>query len=863
LISERFYALIKDAEDYFGALDTGRVDMLFDALKTPERLKKYLYAEHEIGSSPQSIYVRSNDSRFDYGNVAQLKNIRYGSEAGSYVGVLFSNWCRQRGFTPFVKEYRSIVDVDSAIDNGEIDAGLFGTDTKQGYRTIEVFSPTPYYIIFRKGEAALKNSIDDAMGRILAEDPLYEDKLIAKYTGLIRHELDVFSNAEKKYIKTHPDVTVAVLENDEPYFYLSGSGKPSGVVPDYYAQIAKLTGLKFTFKIYKTHDEAVSDVKKGGADLLGMYSDGQIAAYNNGLRITRPYSQVDSVLLTRSGVPASGIRTIALKQRYKDYVEAGGGFSKGQKFVVRNNSTECFEAVRRGEADAMICGLPSATWLMNQNDSAAYSVSALYFMNFDLCGAAAYDNNVLCTIMNKAIRASDYCFNEIVTNNTLQKKSWRLAISRIPVVWFAAFAAFLLALVLALIAALALLARRQKEKTAIMAAKAETERQKVMLEAIRKNAEDKNLFFSNISHDMRTPLNAVIGFSELAKKEEAPPRVRDYMDKIHTSGELLLALINDTLTMSKINSGKLELYLEPVSPETIFDSVVVPIRAAAEQKRLTFRTEKSGPTYEPIMADKLNLEKILLNLLTNAVKYTPEGGNVTLSLKMEPLDDARVASTTVISDTGIGISNEFMPHIYEPFVQEQRTGLGSSGTGLGLSIVWHLVELMGGTIEARSEKGRGTSFTVKLDFDKAAAVTAPVLPRQACCREKLTGKKVLLCEDNELNSEIATTLLENAGMTVARTENGSIGVKLFTDSQFGEFAAVLMDLRMPVMDGLEAARAIRALDRPDAAVVPIVAMTADAFEEDVQKCLAAGMNGHIAKPLDPDKLLDTLSALLR
>ena len=420
----------------------------------------------------------------------------------------------------------------------------------------------------------------------------------------------------------------------------------------------------------------------------------------------------------------------------------------------------------------------------------------------------------------------------------------------------------MLVLVAGLILALISLSRRSREKAAILAARAENEQEKIKLEAIAKNAEEKNQFFSNISHDMRTPLNAIIGFSSLASKENVSGVARDYLSKIQSSGELLLELINDTLNLSKLNSGKLKLRLEPVACADIFNSVVIPIREAAETKNIEFTATKSE-VLPYILADRLNLQKVILNLLTNAVKYTPSGGHVSLSIGCDRETDGKYKGFIVVKDDGIGISPEFLPHIYEPFAQEQSTGYEGTGTGLGLAIVKQLVDLMGGTITVDTVKGKGTTFTIKLPIQEAAtpAETAAI-PLQRAGMAKLAGKKILLCEDNALNREIAGAILKKQGMVVTYAENGQKGVDIFKASAAGEYVAIFMDLRMPVLDGFGATSAIRGLPREDALKVPIIAMTADVFAETVEKCLTSGMNAHLSKPVDPDKMYQVLEQLV-
>jgi CheY-like chemotaxis protein len=357
---------------------------------------------------------------------------------------------------------------------------------------------------------------------------------------------------------------------------------------------------------------------------------------------------------------------------------------------------------------------------------------------------------------------------------------------------------------------------------------------------------------------MRTPLNAVIGFSDLAEDEDDPGRRNEYIAKIRTSGQLLNSLIDDTLTLSKANSGKFELHPEPIATEKVGKVIIETIRFAAEKKNITLSVDKSGYRPSVIFADKLYLQKLFLNILSNAVKYTSPGGHVWIVIWDEPKDSGDPTLCFSIRDDGIGISAEFLPHIFEPFSQEKRPGYESVGTGLGLSIVKQLVDLMGGTIEVHSEIDIGTEFIVRLQFREASGGPAKTEETISLPAADLNGRRILLCEDNELNREIAVTLLTKHDMIVETAANGQEGVRMFLASEQGAFDAILMDLRMPVMDGITAAKTIRELDRKDARTVPIIAMTADAFADDVQRCLAAGMNGHLAKPIDPKKLFQTL-----
>jgi signal transduction histidine kinase/CheY-like chemotaxis protein len=377
------------------------------------------------------------------------------------------------------------------------------------------------------------------------------------------------------------------------------------------------------------------------------------------------------------------------------------------------------------------------------------------------------------------------------------------------------------------------------------------------LEADRAN-EAKSSFLSSMSHDLRTPLNGIIGFTNLAIHEKDPEKKQTYLMNVQSSGELLLDLVNDTLELSRIESGKFTMTMEAVSIRDMAEVVVTSLGPSAEIKGLKIIREPSEYPQVFVWTDKLKFQKVFLNLLSNAIKYTQSGGTITASVQMlEPAADGCNCRITV-QDTGVGISPEFLPHIFDAFSQEHRAEtVNILGTGLGLAIVKKIVDLMGGRISVKSDLGKGSTFCVELPLKMAEEIHAQ--ERESAWQSGiLSGKRVLLCEDNYLNTEIAKILLEEQGVQVSCAENGKTGVELFKKSGIGFYSAVLMDIRMPVMDGYDATRTIRGLNRPDATLVPIIAMTADAFEEDIRNCREAGMVGHVTKPIDSKKLLKLL-----
>ena len=369
----------------------------------------------------------------------------------------------------------------------------------------------------------------------------------------------------------------------------------------------------------------------------------------------------------------------------------------------------------------------------------------------------------------------------------------------------------------------------------------------------------KSDFISRISHDMRTPLNGIIGMTYLAQKKNPSPEIEDCLEKIDTSSKFLLGLINDVLDMSKAENADIDLHPEPYPFEAFIsylDAVIAPQCADRNQKLVRdFRILQDNVP----LTDRLRINQIMFNLLSNAIKYSPEGSTIRCSIHEYLLPYGRMSLLLEIADNGIGISENFQKLLFDPFTQEGRNDNSEMrGSGLGLAITKKLVDAMGGEISVKSSLGKGSVFTVRLEPEYVSAEYAEKSRLSGKVETEegmpLSGKHVLLCEDHPLNQEIALALLSEMGILTEVAEDGKIAVEKFSQKDIGFFDCILMDIRMPVMDGIEAARRIRALSRPDAGTVPIIAMTADAFAGDIERCGEAGMNGHIAKPVNPQKL---------
>ena len=374
----------------------------------------------------------------------------------------------------------------------------------------------------------------------------------------------------------------------------------------------------------------------------------------------------------------------------------------------------------------------------------------------------------------------------------------------------------------------------------------------------------KTSFFATISHEMRTPMNAIIGFDVMALKDSSlSPHAREHLEKIGTSARHLLGLINDILEMSRIEAGQLTLKQEPMVLSDVMEQINTMVSDQCAEKGLEYRSSIIGIVDDYYLGDELKLKQVLLNLLSNAIKFTPSPGSVDFTAEQLISSPDGCILRFQVKDTGIGIGEEFLPHVFEPFSKEDDShSTLYSGSGLGLAIAWNITGMMGGKLSVKSTKDAGSVFTVTVTL--MPDPNGATLMKEAAAVESvsLDGMHLLLAEDMEINAELLMELLSLEGVTCEWAKNGQEAVDLFRNNQPDTFDAVLMDIRMPVMDGLAATRAIRTLPREDAGTVPIIALTANAFEEDVEQAIAAGMNIHLSKPVDPDLLYQTLGRLV-
>jgi signal transduction histidine kinase/CheY-like chemotaxis protein len=850
-----FTYIVKDWDILLSDLKVGNIDVLLDVSKTEEREQSFDFSSEEMGTEMACLYVR-NDSGIHYEDFTAFNNLKIGYAKGSTTLTDFTDYARGNSFNFTPVPYNGGNAMSAALSSGEVDAVL--ETNFMGVPTDSVLvckcKPNPIYLATSKAKPSLKSKLDQAMATLFSYVPSFNSDLYNEHFGSTTSETLAFSQAEDNYRSQHPTVYF-VYELDWAPFEYDQNGEAEGISPDVIRAIGEDTGINFEFVLASSTEAIYHEVDGKSVDRITAVSYNYTWANDHGLWVSQPYVSGGTMLVSKSG-----------KENPQSVATVKGGYLEAQiinKYPNLNRIEyetfdSCMKAISSGAADCTFLNYYQANYYRSMTSYSSFSYSPNNTIQQSIgLGVSKGSNPVLLPILSKSLAHISAQLPSILSENSIYHEPLSLAnlIARYPT----ASIAIIIALVLLIFLVIFLFVYssiRQRQNAALAAEKNRAEQAD----------KAKSEFLSRMSHDIRTPLNGIIGLTYLAQEKNTSPEVADDLRKIDTSSKFLLSLINDILDMSKAEASKIELHLEPYPIEDFkayLAAVFVPL---CEQRNLSFQeTYSLAPDRIPVL-DKLRMNQIVFNLLSNAVKFTNPGGSITFAINEQALDDGQIAIEIVVSDNGIGMSQEFQKTIFNPFSQEERglTQTDHPGTGLGMAITKKLIDIMGGSISVQSEVNQGSTFKVHL---KAGSVSKEEFeasrPQPPLENDpglvSLKGKRILVCEDNALNQQIIMALLKDKGMEPVLANNGKIGLEDFQKAKPFFFDAVLMDIRMPVMDGYTAAKEMRSSLREDAKTTPILAMTADAFSEDVSKAIASGMDGHLAKPINPSLLYEALA----
>lgn len=851
-----------DYTELYDELVAGKIDFLAGLAWRDERAGIIGYPDLPMGNESYIFVKHKNDEGITT-EPSTLSGRKIGVLDSAMVDVL-NKYLQKEGLQAEVIKYQSHDALFKDFDDNKFDVLVAegdGAYWKENSEPLFTFGKSDYYLCVNKKKTGLLKELNEAQKLLAEDEPNFLNYLQTKYYPM-SVSARAFSADEKAWIKNHDTLKVGFLENYLPYSDKDDKGDTTGIVTDMVSKILKDMGLeniKVTYKGYEGYEDMIKAVNDGTIDVAFPVGGGLYYSEENGIY--------------QSSAVVSAPTNLVFKGEYTDDTESHFAVNKNnnmQYYYVKTNFPdaevtqydsidECLQAVISGEATCTtLNGLRANDILKNStyDDLELRQLS----QHDDRSFGVKIGNEGLLKLINRgiSIAGSEYGQNQsykyidglysYTLKDVIRDHWWMFAL-----------------LVLAVIGLVFLfLARDARRSKAQMLEK--EEQRKVISDALiaAENANRaKTTFLNNMSHDIRTPMNAIVGFTALAESNiDDKEQVQDYLGKISVSSQHLLSLINDVLDMSRIESGKIVLEEDDVHLPDVINDIRTIIQPNIDEKNQDLSVGTAGIVNEDIVTDKMRLNQILLNLLSNAMKFTPEGGAIDFSATEKPSSEEGYTNIEFrVKDNGIGMNEEFKGKIFEAFTREKSSTVsGIQGTGLGMAITKNIVDMMGGTIKVISEEGKGSEFIVDIP---CRISDAPKDKEEAPeVKVDLTGKRILLAEDNEMNQMIATAILEGVGCIVEVAGDGTYAVEKIKDQPAGYYDVILMDIQMPNMDGYQASKEIRALDDPVKANIPIIALTANAFEEDRKVAIEAGMNGHLAKPYDIERMMEMLQSTL-
>lgn len=853
------YQYVKgDWEELLSKLQKGEIDLMAAISYTDERAKTMLFSDEPMGEEKYYLYADLTHAHISPSDLSTLNGKRVAVMEKSVQATQFSQWEKKHNIKTQHINVDSFEKAKKMVEKQELD-GVISTETpawvEAGMSAIATTGQSGIYYAINKNRPDLKKEIDNAMRAMEYDKPFYADELYQRY--LASQSVAVLSGEEKKWLSKHGEIKVGYIKDDPGVSGVdSKSGRVVGVLSDYidYARDSLDQKLYFNLVQFDSEEEQIQALKEGKIDMIFHISQNPYYAEKNDLSLSNTVLTIPlAVVTTQDFFDEDAQNTVAIEKgncRFKWYVSYN---YPNWKIKEYDSLKAAQKAVKAGKADCFL--VRSSQSMRYVNDKKLHSVFLTKSGNTSF--AVKKGNSVLMSILNKTLKTiqTSKLSGAVSVYEDSQKKVTLADFVKDNLV--AVSIGFVTVFLLVMIVFLRLL---QKARIA------EENTKKSQLQAEQANAA-KSTFLFNMSHDIRTPMNALLGYNQLMKKELTEKKLLHYQEKIEQSGNLLLSIINNVLDMARIESGKMELDENYARVGKVVEEIYDVFESEATKKGVHF-IQEVDVVHEHILCDITKVEQILLNLISNAVKYTDADGIVKVKIQEIPCDQEGYARIkTEVTDTGIGMSEDYLPRLFDSFTRERNTTAGKvAGTGLGMTIVKELVDMMGGSIEVESELGKGSKFTVILNHKIAdekyyTQKSKEITPENK--KEIMQGKHILLAEDNGLNAEIAITILNEMGIKVDRVEDGIQCVSKVEQKPADTYDLVLMDIQMPNMDGYKATEAIRALSDKKKAEIPIIAMTANAFEEDKKEALSKGMNGHIAKPIDVKKVEEVLLSVLR
>ena len=860
-----------DWSDCFEKLENGEIDIMGAISYTEDRAEEMLFSDEPMGEEKYYLYADLSRADISASDYKTLNGKKVGVLMGTEPEVMLTEWEEKYGLKTEHVNVSNNEDAKQKLANHEIDCFVsleesFWADL--GISTITRVGKSGIYYALNKNRSDLKEELDNAMRALDEAAPFYTADLYKRYFSL--DYIPILTGEEKAWLKEHGAIKMGFLPSDRGVStYDPATGEFTGVITDYIQFAADCLGnqeLEFQLVGYDSKEAELDALKSGEIDMIFHFDQSPNLAEEYHFACTNTTWTSNLMVVTNQQFfTENKANRVAVPQNKLSLKKYLAFYYPQWEIVDCDTQEDAVKLVKDGQADCFVTGISS-----ENKYSKKYSFYSVPLLNpVKSCFAVNSGNRSLLSILNKTIKAMPV--NMLAGALAMYKSSARkVTLSDfIKDNFFMALLVSSIAVAAILLTILKLLRKARKAEAAARKAASDTQELNAKLQVAVEKAESanhaKSTFLFNMSHDIRTPMNAIIGYADLASRHlDDPAKLKNYMENIQVCGQNLLMLLNNVLDLARIENDKTEMEYSVSDIEKDFRNCVAMFRNQADSKGQTL-TVTTQLQYPYIYADIPHLTEICTNLVSNAVKYTGAGGTIRCNVTQKPGEKEGWCDTVVtVADNGIGMSQEFQKHIFEPFERERTSTVSKvEGSGIGMGIVKKLVGLMGGTVEVESRIGVGSTFTVTIpcriaseDETQAKRETNP--SDQKC----LCGTRILLTEDNDLNAEIATELLQEEGCTVDRAKDGVECVDMLEKAANGTYQLILMDIQMPVMNGYDAARKIRGLDDPQKANIPIIAMTANAFTEDRQVALDAGMNDHIAKPINMDVLVPTLRKYL-